>query len=141
MLEFIKDLHRPLHNKVVSSLGIIAMTFGAAANLQQYGVRAATGFLALSLLALFILMSEIGCVLSGRCHTTALLNTGIAVAIFISVIWYYARIMFDGGGAGGLPAVKDQPIAKVDRAVIPISGLVEDGVKELIQRDRMSHVE
>jgi hypothetical protein len=135
MLGFVKDIHRPLHNKIVGLLGLIAMILGFTANLRQNGLAAAGIFVAASALALFILLSEISCVLSGKCHATAILNTIIASIIFMSVIWYYAT-----DGSHGLPAVKDQPIAKVDRAIIPVSGLVEDGVKGFIQRRAMDHV-
>jgi hypothetical protein len=140
MLKFIDDLTRPFHNKVVGILGIVAATLGVIANLRQYGVGAALLFLASSAAALFVLLSEIACVLSGKCHTTAMLNTVIAVGLFLGVIWYYGIVLFNGG-ANGLPAVKDQPISKVDRAVIPVSGLVEDEVKGLIQRRDMNRVE
>ena len=133
------DLIQHTHNKIVGSLGLVAMGLGLVANLRQYGVGAAALFLASSALAMFVLLSEISCVISGKCHKTALLNTLIATGIFMSVIWYYAVILFDGGS--GLPTVKDQPIAKVDRAIIPVSGLVEDKVKGLVQQERMGRVE
>lgn len=139
MLKFLEDITAPLHNKIVGSLGLVASVLGVVANVRQYGFAAAALFLATSALAMFVLLSEISCVISGKCHTTALLNTIIATGIFVSVIWYYGVILFDGGN--GLPAVKDQPIAKVDRAVIPVSGLVEDKVKGLVQRERMGLVE
>lgn len=139
MLKFIDELQRPIHNKIVGSLGIVAMVLGVVANMRQYGVGAAALFLATSAMAMFVLLSEISCVISGKCHTTALLNTIIATGIFISVIWYYGVILYDGGN--GLPTVRDQPIAKVDRAIIPVSGLVEDQVKRMVQRERMGLVE
>lgn len=139
MLKFIDELQRPVHNKIVGSLGLVAMVLGVVANMRQYGIGAAALFLASSALAMFVLLSEISCVIGGKCHTTALLNTLIATGIFMSVIWYYGVILYDGGD--GLPTVKDQPIAKVDRAIIPVSGLVEDKVKGLVQRERMGLVE
>ena len=139
MLKFIDELQRPIHNKIVGSLGLVAMVLGVVANMRQYGVGAAALFLASSALAMFVLLSEISCVISGKCHKTALLNAIIATGIFVSVIWYYGVILYDGGD--GLPTVKDQPIAKVDRAIIPVSGLVEDEVKRMVQRERMGLVE
>jgi hypothetical protein len=134
----VSDLTKPMHNKLVGSLGIISIVFGVIANLKQYGFSAALIFLAAAITALFVLMSEISCVISGKCYTTALLNATISIVIFIGIIVYYGRYLF---GNSDLPSVSQQPITKVDRAIIPISGVVSQEVTKVVQNKNLNKVE
>jgi len=142
MIKLIKDtaqdLVKPTHNKLVGSLGILSIVLGIIANLKQYGYTAALIFLSASIVALFVLMSEISCVLSGKCYTTALLNATIAVIIFGGIIIYYSKYLL---GNSNLPEVSQQPISKVDRAVVPVSGVVQAQVTKVLDNRNLNKVE
>ena len=133
-----QDLVKPMHNKLVGSLGIISIILGIIANLKQYGYTAAIIFLSASIVALFVLMSEINCVISGKCYTTALLNATIAIIIFGGIIIYYGKVLF---GDSELPEVSQQPISKVDRAVVPVSGVVQAQVTKVLNNRSLNKVE
>lgn len=133
-----QDLIKSTHNKLVGSLGIISILLGIIANLKQYGYTAAIIFFSASIVALFVLMSEINCVLSGKCYTTALLNTIITIIIFGGIIFYYGKVLI---GDSDLPKVGEQPITKVDRAIVPISGVVQAQVTKVLDDRNLNKVE
>jgi hypothetical protein len=133
-----QDLVKPTHNKLVGGLGVISIVLGIIANLKQYGYTAALIFIIASVTALFVLMSEISCVLSGKCYTTALLNTSISIIIFGGIIVYYGRYLF---GNLDLPEVSQQPIVKVDRAVVPVTGVVQAQVTKILDNKNLNKVE
>lgn len=136
--EISKDLVRHVHNKVVGSIGIVSIILGIIANLKQYGYLAALIFLLTSLIALYVLMSEISCVISGKCYITAILNATIAFIIFGGIIVYYSKYLF---GNSDLPDISKQPIVKVDRAVIPVAGIVQAEVTKVIKNRNMDTIE
>lgn len=142
MIQFIKqtasDLIKPTHNKFVGGIGLLSILLGIIANLKQYGYTAALVFVLASFTALFVLMSEISCVISGKCYTTALFNASISVIIFIGIIIYYGRYL---AGDSDLAEVSQQPILKVDRAIIPVSGVVQSQVTKVIDNTKLNKVE
>jgi hypothetical protein len=83
-------------------------------------------------------MSEISCVLTGNCHLTALFNSLISIIIFGSIVYYYSDVLL---GKSDLPKLTEQPIIKVDRAVIPISGAIGAEVKKLEDGRKLEKVE
>ena len=137
-LSDLKNIAKPVHNKVVGSIGFISILLGIIANIKQYGYGVAGMFLLASLLALYVLMSEISCVLTGKCHLTALFNTIISIVIFGSIVYYYSDVLL---GKDSLPELSEQPIAKVDRAVIPISGAIQAEVKKVSDNKKLDKVE
>ena len=132
------DILKPVHNKIVGSLGLVAILLGSIANIKQYGFSSAGLFLVAAAIALYVLLSEISCVISGHCYITAIINTLISIAIFGTIIVYYGNILLQGGG---LPSVSEQPISKVDKSVIPISGIIQDEVKHLNDRIKINNVQ
>ena len=132
------DIIKPPHNKVVGGLGLIAILLGSFANIKQYGYSSALLFIIAAVIALYVLLSEISCVLSGKCYITAIINTLISVGIFGTIIYYYGNILLQGGG---LPSVSEQPISKVDKSVIPISGIIQEEVKKTMDTIKINRVE
>ena len=142
MIQFIKktiqDIITPAHNKFVGGVGLLSIILGIIANLKQYGFTAALIFLIASFVALFVLMSEISCVISGKCYTTALFNSIISIIIFIGIIIYYGKYL---AGDSDLAEVSEQPIVKVDRAIIPVSGVVQEQVTKVLDKKKLDNVE
>lgn len=132
------DIIKPPHNKVLGSIGLIAIVLGSFANIKQYGYSSAFLFIITAVIALYVLLSEISCVISGKCYITAIINTLISVGIFGTIIYYYGNIIIQGGG---LPSVSQQPISKVDKSVIPISGIIQDEVKKTMDTIKINNVE
>lgn len=142
MLKLIKDtaqdLVKPIHNKFVGGLGILSIIMGIIANLKQYGYSAAFIFVIASVIALYVLMSEISCVLSGKCYITALLNATISILIFGGIIVYYGKYLL---GDSDLPEVSEQPIVKVDKAVVPVTGILQNQVTKVIDNRNLNKVQ
>ncbi len=142
MIQFIKqtasDLIKPTHNKFVGGIGLLSILLGIIANLKQYGFTAALVFILASFTALFVLMSEISCVISGKCYTTALFNSIISIIIFIGIIIYYGKYLV---GDSDLAEVSQQPIIKVDRAIIPVTGVVQEQVTKALDKKKLDKVE
>jgi hypothetical protein len=134
----LKNIIKPTHNKVVGIVGVLSILLGSIANIKQYGYSIGALFLLASILALYVLMSEISCVLTGNCHLTALFNSLISIIIFGSIVYYYSDVLL---GKTDLPKLTEQPIIKVDRAVIPISGAIGAEVKKLEDGRKLEKVE
>lgn len=134
----LKNIVKPVHNKVVGTVGVLSILLGSIANIKQYGYSIGALFLLASILALYVLMSEISCVLTGKCHLTALFNSFISIIIFGGIIYYYSDVLL---GKSDLPKLSEQPIAKVDRAVIPISGAIGEEVKKIEDSRKLENVE
>ena len=83
----LKNIVKPTHNKVVGTVGILSIVLGIIANIKQYGYSIGALFLLASILALYVLMSEISCVLTGKCHITALFNSIASIVIFSSIVY------------------------------------------------------
>lgn len=134
----LKNIVKPTHNKVVGTVGILSIVLGIIVNIKQYGYSIGALFLLASILALYVLMSEISCVLTGKCHITALFNSIASIVIFSSIVYYYSGVLL---GNNDLPQLSEQPIIKVDRAVIPISGAIQDEAKKISDNKKMEKVE